>query len=35
VAAARGVAELLGEVRHHRLEHARVERRGRLVIEVW
>ena len=28
------VAELLGEVRQHRVEHARVERRRRLVVEI-
>jgi hypothetical protein len=34
VAAARGVAEVLGEVGQHRVEHARIERRRRLVVEV-
>src|SRR5262249_36508611 len=28
------VAELLDEVRHHRIEHARVHRRGRLIVEI-
>ncbi len=34
VVAAGGVAEDAGEVRHHGLEHARVERRGRVVVHV-
>src|SRR2546425_2961670 len=31
---ARGVAKPLSQVRHHRLNHARVNRRGRAVIQV-
>src|SRR5438034_8556328 len=31
---ARGIAEFLCQVRHHRLEHLRVERRGGRVVEV-
>ena len=34
VAAAGGIAEVGGEVGHHRLEHARVERRGGVVVHV-
>jgi hypothetical protein len=34
VVAARGVAELLREVRQHLLEHARVDGRGRVVVHV-
>ncbi len=34
VRAARGVAEVLREIREHRLEHARVERRGGVIVEV-
>ena len=34
VVAGRGVAEVLREVRQHRLEHARVERRGGVVVHV-
>ncbi len=34
MAARMRIAELVGEVRHHRFQHARVERRGGLVIEV-
>jgi hypothetical protein len=32
VVAAGGVAEVLGEVRQHRLEHARIDRRRRVVV---
>src|SRR5262249_51260896 len=34
VAAARRVPELLGEVRQHRIEHARIHRRCGLMIQV-
>jgi len=34
MAARMRIAELVGEVRHHRLQDARIERRGRLVVEV-
>jgi hypothetical protein len=33
VVAAGGVAEVLGEVRDHGLEHPRIDRRGRVVVE--
>ena len=32
--AAGGIAEVLGEVGHHRLEHARIDRRGRVIVHV-
>src|SRR6185503_11227466 len=32
--AAGGIAEHLGEVRQHRLDHARVDRRGGMVVHV-
>ena len=35
VAAAGGVAEFLTEVRQHRLEHARIDRRRGVVIEIY
>ena len=34
VGAARGVAEVLGEVRQHRLEHPRIDRRRGVVVHV-
>ena len=34
VIAAGGVAERLREIRHHRLEHARIHRRGRVIVHV-
>ena len=34
VVAAGGVAELAGEVRHHRFEDAGIERRGGVVVHV-
>ncbi len=34
VLAARGIAEVLGEKRQHRLEHARVNRRRRVIVQV-
>jgi hypothetical protein len=33
VAAGR-VAEMFGEVRHHRLDDARIDRRGRVIVHV-
>ena len=34
MAARMRIAELVGEVRHHRFQHARVHRRGGLIVEV-
>src|SRR6266851_2070894 len=34
VVAAGGVAELLGEVRQHRFDDARIDRRGRMIVHV-
>jgi hypothetical protein len=34
VVAAVRIAEFLREKRHHRFEHARIHRRGRLVVEI-
>src|SRR5579862_2097617 len=30
-----GVAELLGEIREHRIEHARIDARGRMIVHVY
>ena len=32
---ARGVAESNGEVRQHRVEHTRIDRRGRVIVEIY
>ncbi len=34
VVAAGGIAELLGEIRQHRIEHARIDARGRVIVHV-